>query len=91
MAPTNAEVMAGTHKQAGKTILEMLWEQAGVQYGQYIDMEVNTKEFYIQQGKLGGLAYAIAKLLNPAKPDVQDVKNQIRDQWNAEHEDDEED
>ena len=35
------------------------------------------------QGKLQGIAYTIAKLLNPSKPDIDDVKAQIRAQWES--------
>ncbi len=47
---------------------------------------------YLQtQGKLVGLCYALAKMLNPYEPDLEGVKAQVREQWLAQQDDEEED
>lgn len=39
---------------------------------------------YLQtQGKLVGLCYALAKMLNPYEPDLDGVKAQVREQWES--------
>lgn len=53
--------------------------------------EAETALKYLQtQGKLLGLCYSIALMLNPYELDIDGVKAQVREQWAAEYGDEDE-
>jgi hypothetical protein len=74
--PVKAESLAESFEDGGMKNAE--------EYAKHVE------EYFVTQGKLRGIAYCIAKMLNPGAPNVDHVKQQIKEQWKAEQDDEEE-
>jgi hypothetical protein len=109
--------VAEGHSTAGRSIIEMLWEQADILYAQLVnrmdnqihavdnivdylagdvefeddaeDVAQSIAEYWELRGKLGGLTYSLAKMLNPyenTKKQMDEVKDMLRQRWEDEEE-----
>lgn len=100
------------HSATGRSIIEMLWEQADILYSQLMDLKLDEETwpadritkttmtkpraeevaaYWELRGKLGGLTYALAKMLHtyePTKEAMDKIKGLLQQRWeDAEAED----
>lgn len=66
---------------AGKSIIEIVWEEMDVVYGRLMAGEGAKAKG--DKGRAGGLAYALAVLTNPYRVDVETVRMQAHARWES--------
>ena len=101
--------MTEGHSAAGRSIIEMLWEQADILYAKLMDLDQvwdvesiagmdfqdstedaqAVADYWELRGKLGGLSYALAKMLytyEPTKAAMDKIKAELKERWESEEE-----
>lgn len=76
-----AYVNAGTHQCGGKTMLELFWDELMVVYERL--MTGQEAEDERDPGRAEGLAFCIAVACNPYLPDIDAVREQAAERWEA--------
>jgi hypothetical protein len=104
------------HSAAGRSIIEMLWEQADILYAKLMELPDNEKhsvdniaeyidgveleetaedvaqsvaDYWELRGKLGGLSYALSKMLytyEPTKAAMDKIRAELKERWESEEE-----
>jgi hypothetical protein len=76
-------VLRGMHPQAGRPVVGFLWERLDDCMVGILDGEIEPDEKLRFKGEALGLAFAIATIRRPHDPDVDAVRKEARERYDA--------